>query len=134
MKNYNEKNEEVLDQTPIAQPFGASRPPALHDLIAMCVQNQFRNVDVGDDFETEEEANDFDIGDDFDPSSPWEENFDGVLPSFLETNEKAKFHYDALKKEIAKAQTLPAGKVEPTALKEPSNENGANADKNEPKE
>lgn len=34
----------------------------------------------GEEFDTEEEANDFDVGDDFDPASPWEEHHEPTDP------------------------------------------------------
>lgn len=66
------------DPTPMAPPVGFKRRPSLADQIREMVRNERlqRELDQAG-YETFEEADDFDVGDDFDPTSAYEEHFDG---------------------------------------------------------
>jgi hypothetical protein len=62
---YNEKGQEVPNNTPVALPLGYSKPQNLQALIARMVrQDAFMKQFEGED--TEEEANDFECEDDED--------------------------------------------------------------------
>lgn len=47
-----------LDTTPIEMPLSAMRPTPIQDIIARMVQNAIQ-IEKGDEYETQEEANDF---------------------------------------------------------------------------
>lgn len=72
---YNDKGEEILDQTPVAMPVGFKRPVPLNQRIQEMARAEISRMaaEMGD--ESFDEADDFNI-DDFDPHSPWEEDFD----------------------------------------------------------
>lgn len=85
---YNERGEEVLDQTPIALPVGFTRPKPLNERIAEIAAAEMRAMralDQGE--ETPEEADDFDVDDEtYDRTTPWQER-PGVPDPFALTRE-----------------------------------------------
>lgn len=69
---------EQPDPTPMAPPLGFKRRPSLADQIREMVRNERLQRELDEaGYETFEEADDFDVGDDFDPTSAYEEHFDG---------------------------------------------------------
>ncbi len=50
--------DKPLDTTPIEMPLGAMRPTPIQDIIARMVHNAIQS-EKGDEYETQEEANDF---------------------------------------------------------------------------
>jgi len=74
---YNEKGEEILDQTPVALPVHFKRPPSIQDTIKRLVgDSEVRRALREAHVETFEEADDFNVEDEMDFHSPYEENFD----------------------------------------------------------
>lgn len=77
MSTYNEKGEEILDQTPVALPVGYKKQIPLNERIRSMVREEASRWAQENGNETFEEADDFNIADDpVDPSTPWEEDFD----------------------------------------------------------
>lgn len=72
---YNEKGEEVLDQTPVELPIGFKRPMPLNQRLAEIARQEMLALQRDQELdETPEEADDFEVEDDqIDPSTPWEE-------------------------------------------------------------
>lgn len=72
---YNERGEELPDDTPLALPFGFTRPPTLDELVARLVIDPRIQAELAaSGIETEEEANDFDVPDEIpDPTSPYQD-------------------------------------------------------------
>jgi len=63
---------------PLAPPIGYIQQPTLAERIREMVKSAKLAQEVADaGAETFEEADDFDVGDDFDPTSPYEEMFEG---------------------------------------------------------
>jgi len=74
------RGREKPDPTPIAPPIGYKKQPSLHDQIRAMVRSEKLRMEAEmAGFETFEEADDFDVGDDLDPTSPYEEQFEGDL-------------------------------------------------------
>lgn len=72
------RGREIPDPTPVAPPIGYVKQPSLHEQIREMVRSErLAQEAAAAGFETFEEADDFDVGDDFDPSSPYEDMFDG---------------------------------------------------------
>lgn len=71
---------EILDSTPMDPPIGFNPQPSMFDI--MRAQMAQYHADLAKQgYETPEEADDFEVeGDDFDPHSPYEHNFDPVVP------------------------------------------------------
>lgn len=73
------RGKEIVDSTPIQPPLGYKKQESLHEQIRrMVVSEQLRLAAEQAGMETFEEADDFDVGDDLDPTSPFEEVFEGV--------------------------------------------------------
>lgn len=99
---FGPKGEEILDRTPMALPAGFKRPESLQDQIRRLIRSEKLQQALHDaGYETEEEANDFDVGDDFDPSTPYEEQFEG---EFDHMNEVRRAEKEVFKKRAAKAK------------------------------
>jgi len=78
-QKLDEKGREILDSTPMQPPLGYKKQESLHEQIKrMVVSEQLRLAAEQSGKETFEEADDFDVEDDYDPSSPFEEIFEGV--------------------------------------------------------
>lgn len=74
------RGREKPDPTPIAPPIGYKRQPSLHEQIRQMVRSEKLAMEAAaQGYETFDEADDFDVGDDIDPSSPYEEQFEGDL-------------------------------------------------------
>lgn len=63
MARYNEKGQEILDQTPVALPAGLKRPPSLQERIRQFVRTELSRQAEEQGQESFEEADDFDIPD-----------------------------------------------------------------------
>jgi len=73
------RGKEIVDGTPLQPPLGYKKQESLHEQIRrMVVSEQLRLAAEQAGMETFEEADDFDVGDDLDPTSPFEEVFEGV--------------------------------------------------------
>lgn len=77
---YNEKGEEILDQTPVELPLNFKRPQTLQERIADITRLELMSLDAAKRGEESfEEADDFDVPDDVPlPGTPWEEDFDPI--------------------------------------------------------
>lgn len=60
MAIYNEKHEEIPDNTPVEMPLGYEKPESLESMIARMVQDVSRRAKEKGTVETFEEADDFD--------------------------------------------------------------------------
>lgn len=74
--HYDERNREILDDTPVSLPIGFRRPPTLQETIRALVRTEVSKRAANEGLETFEEADDFNVGDDYDPTSPWELDYD----------------------------------------------------------
>lgn len=61
---FNERGEELPDQTPIELPVGVRRPESLNDMMRRMIRTSLSQYAADQGEETFEEANDFDIPDD----------------------------------------------------------------------
>lgn len=62
---YNDKGEQMPDQTPVELPLGYHHPESIQDMISRMVRDATLQQNLENEgFETEEEANDFDDSDD----------------------------------------------------------------------
>lgn len=77
MAKYNEKNEEIPDQTPVALPVGCEIPESLDSMIARMIHNNNYLRD-SNQAETFEEADDFEIDDDEDNLHPCKSDYEFV--------------------------------------------------------
>lgn len=62
-KRWNERGEEIPDDTPLELPFNAKRPETLQEMIQRYVANEISQAAAQLEAETLEEANDFDVDD-----------------------------------------------------------------------
>lgn len=77
-KSTLDKNgHEIPDPNPVAPALNLERQPTLAERIRQEVRSQAFQAQLRADQETFEEADDFEVGDDYDPSSPYEEEFEG---------------------------------------------------------
>lgn len=60
---YNERGEELPDDTPIDLPLKFKRPPSLQEQIKSMVQRELSQVAAEQGFESFEESDDFDVDD-----------------------------------------------------------------------
>lgn len=93
---------ELVDCTPVAPPIGFKPTLDLPDLVRKMVQSEqlaarAREAGFGDF----SEEDDFEVGEDFDPSSPYEEVFEGV------TRLDIQEHRGAIEAELARRDSLP---------------------------
>ena len=73
-----EDGKEIPDPIPFAPTIKGSRAHSIRENVLSIVRSeQFRQAMEQQGQETFEEADDFDVDDDFDPSSPYEEFFEG---------------------------------------------------------
>lgn len=98
---------EKPDPVPMQPPVGYKRTPPLRDQIREMVRSERLRLEAEQSGqETFEEADDFEVGEDFDPSSPYEEVFEGVpLPPTLE--QQANLFAEAMFKRFGAAQPAP---------------------------
>lgn len=78
-----EIGKEYPDPRPMELPFGHEPHEPVWEMIRRMVlehAKQAAEKEEGEEFDTEEEANDFDVGDDYDPASPWEEHHEPTDP------------------------------------------------------
>lgn len=66
IKSSKDPNLEYVDSTPMAIPFGMSRPESLQEQMARMIRTTIRQYAVENDMETFEEADDFDCNDEGD--------------------------------------------------------------------
>lgn len=92
MSKLNEYGQEIPDPKPMALPVGFKRPEPLAETIRRLVHSeQWRMAMERSGAETMTEADDFDIPDDpLDPASPYEENFDPVVPFIAARHDEQK--------------------------------------------
>lgn len=70
---FNERGEELPDDTPVEMPLGFKRPPSLQEMIAQAIRTHVSDVAAAQGLESFEEANDFgDEDEDPLPFSPHE--------------------------------------------------------------
>lgn len=82
VKGLNEDGHEIPDPTPVAPPIGYKKQPSLAEQIRQAIASErLKEAAEAAGLETFEEANDFDVGEDYDPSSPYEEQFEPVVPA-----------------------------------------------------
>lgn len=62
MAIYNEKHEEIPDNTPVAMPVGHERPESLESMIARMIRTTNAIAAKTGAFDTDEEADDFETG------------------------------------------------------------------------
>lgn len=73
MATYNERNEEVLDTTPVEMPIGYERPESLASMIARMINStELQRAAQKQGLETFEESDDFDMDDDGEMVSPYQ--------------------------------------------------------------
>jgi len=73
-----EVNHEQLDTTPVAIPARLTRASNLNEVVRQMVRGEeLRRLAEASGEETFDEADDFAVGDDYEPSSPYEEIFEG---------------------------------------------------------
>lgn len=80
---YNERGEELPDDTPIELPLKFKRPPTLQDQIKAMVRSEISRQAEEQGFESFDEADDFDVGDGEEVLSPHELTMmqeDAMLP------------------------------------------------------
>lgn len=69
----------IPDPTPVAPPIGYVKTQSVFERVREMVRSeQLRQEAIALEMETFEEADDFDTGEDDDPSTPYEEFFDGL--------------------------------------------------------
>lgn len=118
---YNEKGQEIPDNTPVALPLGARNPESLQQMITrlvrvhseIAVKEQLESLDEADDFETGEEE----PVSQFQMTDMQEENLQ-YKPSILKTDQTEKPPAPA-ERPPAPAPATFAGKVEPAAALKP---------------
>lgn len=71
MAKYNDKNEEIPDNTPVELPIGYKKPESLQDMIARMI-NVHSQIQERAGNETFEEADDFDVDEEESPVSAYE--------------------------------------------------------------
>lgn len=79
---YNERGEEILDDTPVALPVGFKRPQSLQERMRYLLRAEFLKRDLeAHGVETFEEADDFSV-DEQDPleGTPYEDQFEPDIP------------------------------------------------------
>lgn len=64
--NYNDRGEELPDDTPIELPVKFKRPPSLQEQIQQMVRRELSEVAQSQGFESFEESDDFEVDDDND--------------------------------------------------------------------
>lgn len=73
---------EIPDPTPVEPPIGYVKQPSLAEQIRQAIlSDRLKREAEEAGLETFEEADDFNVGDDYDPSSPYEETFEPVVPA-----------------------------------------------------
>jgi len=71
MAKWNDKGEQIPDDTPVEIPVGFQKPEDLQDMIRRLVRNEaFARTQQG--VETFQEAEDFDVGDEPDLTTPYQ--------------------------------------------------------------
>lgn len=84
-RRYDDRGLFYPDPTPIAPPIGYTKSPTISEQIRAMVRSEHvRQAADAAGFDTFEEADDFDVGDDYDPTSPFEEQFEGQFTAPLE--------------------------------------------------
>lgn len=71
MAKYNERHEEIPDNTPVEMPLGYERPESLQSMIARMIGQISKAAQESGRFETFEEADDFD-DDEVEVKSPYQ--------------------------------------------------------------
>lgn len=78
ISSLNPSGHEIPDSVPLATSLGARRARSIRDNVVDILRSEkWREAMEANGEETFEEADDFDIDDDFDPSTPYEEFFEG---------------------------------------------------------
>lgn len=73
MATYNERNEEILDTTPVEMPIGYERPESLASMIARMINStELQRAAQKQGLETFEESDDFEMDDDGELVSPYQ--------------------------------------------------------------
>lgn len=79
--NLYRDGREYPDPTPVAPPIGFIKQPTMAETMRAMIQSQeLRRAAAESGQETFEEADDFNVGDDYDPTSPYEEQFEPLIP------------------------------------------------------
>lgn len=101
------KRGEVLDDTPVAIPLKYTRMSRHNETIRQMIRAELSRVADDNGFESFEDADDFEV-DDLDPSSPYEQEFEGLPIKEL----RAKL--EAASAEAKKAQAALEAKTPPS--------------------
>lgn len=90
-RGYNEDGQFMPDPTEIAPPVGYQKQPSMFERVRELVRSeQLRAAAQDNGFESFEDADDFDTGEDDDPSTPYEECFEGrTAEEILDPKRKA---------------------------------------------
>lgn len=72
MAQFNERGQQIPDQTPVEVPLRFTRPLSMQDEIRRFVRQELSNRAADDGAESFEEADDFEVDDDEDLASPYE--------------------------------------------------------------
>lgn len=73
------RGREIPDPVPMQPPIGYKATPSIMDQVRDMIKSEsLRLAAQQSGMETFEEADDFEVGDDYDPSSPYEEVFEGI--------------------------------------------------------
>jgi len=84
---YNDKNEEIPDNTPVELPIGYKKPESLQEMIARMV-NVHSQLAEREGRESFEEADDFDVEEDVDPISRYQ--LDPMQEEYIAPREEQK--------------------------------------------
>lgn len=86
-----EKGQEIPDSTPHTASLGKRRAKSIRDNVVEILRSEkWREAMEENGEETFEEADDFDVDDDFDPSTPYEEFFEGEYALLREARLESK--------------------------------------------
>jgi len=112
---HNEFGEEILDPIPMQPPLGYKKQLSLTEQIRQQVRLHALSLEDNSITENDEEADDFDVGDDYEPSSPYEEIFEGDVL-------RDAFALQNMKNAAEKAAAVQEGKAAPPAPNPPQAE------------
>jgi len=90
MAKYNEKHQEIPDQTPVEMPLGYEKPESLEHMIARMIRTTSNLAAKTNHIETFEEADDFDDDDD-DLKSPYQmSDMEEEEPRYVRANSEQR--------------------------------------------
>lgn len=122
-----EKGQEIPDPLPHTAALGRRRARSIRDNVVEILRSEkWRQAMEENGEETFEEADDFDVDDDFDPSTPYEEMFEGEYALLREAR------LESQKTETQKAQKARRPKTQASEMKTEAVEGGQTPPKASP--